>query len=189
MNRAYGFLEIKSFDDDKRIVEGMASTPTPDRMGDIVEPLGAQFKMPMPLLWQHMSSAPVGEVFAAKPTKDGIPIKARIFKAEQSASLRERLDEVWESVKIGLVKGFSIGFKPVESAQIENTYSFRFTAWEWLEASLVTIPANADATISVVKSISRELLAASGRPHVVKLDDYLLRRVRRETRKGVVFLS
>jgi HK97 family phage prohead protease len=188
MNRAYGLLELKSFDDDKRIVEGIATTPSPDRMGDIVEPMGAQFKLPMPLLWQHMSDVPVGEVFYAKPTKSGIPIKARVFKAAQSKTLIERLDEAWETVKLGLIKGFSIGFKPLESAQIEDTFSFRFTAWEWLETSLVTIPANADASIAVVKSISRELLAASGRPHVVQLDEHLLRRVRRETRKGVVYL-
>lgn len=41
-------------------ITGTASTPTTDRMGDVVEPMGAKFKTPMPLLWQHESDKPVG---------------------------------------------------------------------------------------------------------------------------------
>ncbi len=56
MRRAYSTIEFKSFEqsaDGRTYFEGIASTPTPDRMGDIVEPKGAQFKMPMPFLYQH----------------------------------------------------------------------------------------------------------------------------------------
>jgi HK97 family phage prohead protease len=191
MRRAYSMFEVKSFDENKFEVEGIATTPTPDRMGDIVESKGAVYKLPIPLLWQHNSSQPVGEVFAAKATADGIPVRARIFKAEgfTSTAIRERLLEAWESVKSGLVKGFSIGFNPLESEQIEKSWSYRFLSWEWLELSLVTIPANSEATIQTVKSIDRDLLAASGRRPVVKLDEIQLRRARRETRPGVVFLK
>jgi HK97 family phage prohead protease len=191
MRRAHSLFEVKSFDEGKWEVEGIATTPTPDRMGDIVESRGAVYKLPIPLLWQHRSSEPVGEVFAARATDDGIPVRARVFKAEAftSTTIRERLLEAWESVKSGLVKGFSIGFNPLESAQIENTWSYRFLSWEWLELSLVTIPANSEATIQTVKSIDRDLLAASGRHPVVKLDSDHLRRARRETRSGVVFLK
>ncbi|HET7375515.1 MAG TPA: hypothetical protein VFK30_02340, partial [Anaerolineae bacterium] len=44
--RAYSILEIKSFDEEQRIIEGVATTPTADRVGDIVRPLGAKFKLP-----------------------------------------------------------------------------------------------------------------------------------------------
>jgi HK97 family phage prohead protease len=181
MRRAYSMFEVKSFDENKFEVEGIATTPTK----------GAVYKLPIPLLWQHNSSQPVGEVFAAKATADGIPVRARIFKAEgfTSTAIRERLLEAWESVKSGLVKGFSIGFNPLESEQIEKSWSYRFLSWEWLELSLVTIPANSEATIQTVKSIDRDLLAASGRRPVVKLDEIQLRRARRETRPGVVFLK
>lgn len=191
LRRAYSMFEVKSFDDDRWEVEGIATTPTPDRMGDIVEPRGAVFKTPIPLLWQHHSSEPVGEVFAAKVTDDGIPVRARVFKAERftSTAIRERLLEAWESAKTGLVRGFSIGFSPLETAQIENTWSYRYLSWEWLELSLVTIPANSEATIATVKSIDRDFLAASGRRPVVKLDQAQLRRARRETRPGVVYLK
>jgi HK97 family phage major capsid protein len=38
----------------------------------------------------------------------------------------------------------------------------RFKEWEWMELSLVTIPANSEATITQIKSLDRELLAAKG---------------------------
>lgn len=78
MDRAYSILEVKDMKEDGEFVtiEGIASTPTPDRMGDVVDPMGAQFKTPMPLLWQHQSAAPVGNVTFAKPTKKGIPFVA-----------------------------------------------------------------------------------------------------------------
>lgn len=163
MKRAYSLFEIKNFDDDKRELEGIATTPTPDRMGDIVEPKGAVFKTPLPLLWQHMSDKPIGNVTEAKVTDDGIRIKARLAKSDAPGSLKDRLDEAWESLKLGLVRGLSIGFSPLESSQIKDTFSYRFTSWEWLELSAVTIPANAEASIQTVKSIDTELRAASGR--------------------------
>jgi hypothetical protein len=51
MNRAYYLFDVKAVEDDKdqRIIRGVATTPQPDRMGDIVEPLGVKFKNPMPL--------------------------------------------------------------------------------------------------------------------------------------------
>ena len=64
-NRAYSVLQIKEMDDEKRIITGIASTPTPDRMDDIVEPKGAQFTLPIPFLWQHRHAEPVGHVVDA----------------------------------------------------------------------------------------------------------------------------
>ncbi|HET7375741.1 MAG TPA: hypothetical protein VFK30_03475, partial [Anaerolineae bacterium] len=57
---AYSFLHIKSFNEDERIIEGVATTPTPDRVDDIVDPMGAKFNLPMPLLWQHRHDQPIG---------------------------------------------------------------------------------------------------------------------------------
>jgi HK97 family phage prohead protease len=186
MNRAYSKIEIKAFDNDKREFTGVATTPTPDRMGDIVEPDGAEYTLPIPLLWQHQSDKPIGEITQARVSKAGISIKGRVLKAAESKSLVERLDEAWESIKIGLVKGLSIGFNPLEQSQIKDTYSFRYIRWQWLELSAVTIAANAEASIQSIKSIDRQLRAASGqRKGVVFLDDNL----RRVSRKGVVYLD
>jgi HK97 family phage prohead protease len=161
MVRAYSLLTLKRVNDDDRIIEGIASTPAPDRMGDIVEPEGAEFKLPMPLLWQHNSREPIGHVTAASVTKDGIPISARVMKWDEPGKLKDRLDEAWQSIKSGLVQGLSIGFKSIERSYIDDTYSIRFIKWLWFELSVVTIPANAEASITTVRSLIDQ--AASGR--------------------------
>ena len=160
MNRAYSILEIKSVSEDSRIIRGIATTPTPDRMGDIVEPLGVKFKNPMPLLWQHNHEQPVGHVKFDKPTEEGIAFEAVLAKTDEPGTLKNRLDEAWQSVKMKLVRAVSIGFRSLEHAFMDD--GIRFIKSEVLELSLVTIPANSEATIHQIKSIDAALLAASG---------------------------
>ncbi|HET7375434.1 MAG TPA: hypothetical protein VFK30_01925, partial [Anaerolineae bacterium] len=111
VQHACSLLQIKSFNEDERIIEGIATTPTADRVDDVVEPLGAKFNLPMPLLWQHRHDQPIGEIFWAKPTKDGIPFKGRIAKTDEPGTLKSRLDEAWQSIKLKLVRAVSIGFR------------------------------------------------------------------------------
>lgn len=161
-NRAYSVFTVKEFDDASRVISGIATTPTADRMGDIVEPKGAVFKLPLPLLWQHDSRQPVGHVIDAKVGEDGITVRAQLVKTDEPGKVKERLDEAWQSLKLGLVRGFSIGFRALESARIKDTWSEHFLKWDWLELSLVTIPANSEATITAIKSADRIVRAASG---------------------------
>ncbi len=160
MQRAYSILTVKAVNEDQRLIEGMATTPTPDRVGDIVQPMGAKFKLPLPLLWQHNSREPVGWVEFAKATETGIPVRARLAMLEDPGELKDSIDKAWQSVKAGLVRGLSIGFNELKYAFMENG-GIEFQEWEWLELSLVTIPANQDATISAIKSLDREIM---GRP-------------------------
>jgi HK97 family phage major capsid protein/HK97 family phage prohead protease len=155
-------FEIKALDDEQRIVSGIASTVEADRVGDIVEPDGAEFKLPIPFLWQHDSREPIGHVIEAKQTKRGIEVKAQIKSIPEAGILKDRLDEAWQSIKYGLVRGLSIGFQPIEAARIEGTFGSRFIKWMWLELSAVTIPANAGASILTVKSIREADQAALG---------------------------
>lgn len=157
--KVYSTLTIKAVNEEKRIIEGIASTPSTDRMDDIVEPKGAQFTLPIPLLWMHDSSQPVGEVTAAKVTNDGISITARFAKVDEPPSLKEDLDRAWAMVKAKLVRGLSIGFMPIESADIDGTWGRRFIKWDWYELSAVVIPANQDASITAIKSIDDEILS------------------------------
>lgn len=152
MNRAYSLLEIRSVDEDQRIIEGIASTPKTDLMEDIVEPEGAEFKLPLPLLWQHNSREPIGHVTKATVTGAGIRIRAELARIDEPGRLKDRLDEAWHSIRTGLVRGLSIGFKPLETADIAGTWGQRMIRWLWLELSAVTIPANIEATITAVKS-------------------------------------
>src|SRR5262249_49107584 len=141
-------LELKAADDEKRIIEGIATTPAPDRMNDVIVPEGLEFKLPFPLLWQHNSAKPIGEVFAAKVTAEGMLIKARL--AERG--ITDWIEEAWSLIKAKLVKGLSIGFIPLEESWDKTIGGFRFLRTEIIELSAVTIPANAEATITTVKS-------------------------------------
>lgn len=163
MNRAYSFLTVKAVEDDKRIIRGVATTPTVDRVGDIIEPLGVKFQNPLPLLWQHMHDKPVGQVRFDRATADGIGFEAELPVIEQAGALRDRIEEAWQSIRIGLVRAVSIGFMPIEYAFMKEG-GIHFQQVEVFELSAVTIPANSEAVITAIKSIDRQLRAAQGVP-------------------------
>lgn len=155
MTKAYSALQIKSVTDtdDERIITGIATTPSTDRDDDILEPMGAKFTLPIPLLSHHNHSQPIGEVIQAEVTAGGILITAKIAKIDEEGKLKERIDEAWQSIKSGLIKGLSVGFKIKEYSYIENSWGLHIKEWEWWELSIVTIPANADAVITSIKQI------------------------------------
>ncbi|MEM6413189.1 MAG: phage major capsid protein [Pseudomonadota bacterium] len=162
--RAYSILHVKNTDDkQKRIIEGIATTPTPDRMLDVVEPLGARFAQTIPLLWQHDHSAPVGEVRLGRSTKDGIPFKATFNypKPDYPKEMADEINRAWVSVRDGLVKAVSIGFNGTAS-RMNDKGGFVFDDYEIVELSLVTIPANPDANINQIRSVDRKMRAALG---------------------------
>lgn len=163
--RAYALLEIKSFDDDARTFEGIASTPSVDLGGDIMDPMGAQFTLPIPLMWQHGKGAikdPVGWVTSAAPNKSGIPVKGRFAKVDFPLSLKEDLDRAWALVKSKLVRGLSIGWTPIDGTP-EKGGNVRWTKWGWRELSAVHIPMNTEASITLIKSLDLAARASSGR--------------------------
>jgi HK97 family phage major capsid protein/HK97 family phage prohead protease len=157
MDRAYSLLEVKNIQEDARVITGVATTPSPDRAGDIVEPLGVKFVNPMPLLHQHRSDQPVGFVTFGEPTKKGISFTARLPKIAEEGVLKNRVDTAWGEVKAGLVRGVSIGFRPIETERLDDG-GLRFLKSEVMELSLVTIPANAEATIQTIKSFDQAAL-------------------------------
>lgn len=162
-NRAYSVLQVRSVDAEQRVIEGVATTPSVDRVGDVIDPLGASFAEDLPLLWQHRHDQPVGRVKFGKPTKDGIPFTATLPRVPQPGALQSRVDEAWDSVRAGLVRAVSIGFRAlkdgVESLK-DGGYLFKKT--EIMELSLVTIPANSDAVITAIKAFDQKHLPASG---------------------------
>lgn len=157
MNQAYSLLTIKSVDEEKGIVYGIATTPVTDRVDDIVEPKGAKFTLPLPFLWQHNDQKPVGNVIKADVKDDGIHVEIQMVLAEQvkSENLKERLQEAWDSIKTGLVRGLSIRLRGLKIADIQSSWGIHFFEWEWLELSAVTIPANQEATITGIKALSQ----------------------------------
>ncbi len=162
-NRAYAVLAVKAIAEDTRTITGIATTPTPDRVGDIIDPLGVKFAPEMPFLWQHDACQPIGIARFGTPTKDGIPFDASIAMVAEPGSLKDRLDEAWQTIKAGLVRAVSIGFRPIEYAFMD-TGGIKYSATEVYELSAVTIPCNAEAVISAVKSFYREMRAALALP-------------------------
>lgn len=168
MTKAYSTLQIKSVTDtdDERIITGIATTPSTDRDDDILEPTGAKFALPIPLLWQHNHNQPIGEVIAAEVTTAGILITAKIAKIAEAGKLKERIDEAWQSIKSGLVKCLSVGFRTKEYNYMDDSWGLHIKEWEWYELSVVTVPANPDAMITSVKQIKD----AFGRQNLPPLD-------------------
>jgi len=151
----YGAVVLKSADEDAREITGIASTIGTDRDGDIVVPAGAVFRLPLPLLWMHDREQPVGQVIAATVTATGIEIRAKLAKptADMPSQMAARLEEAWQSIKAGLVRGLSIGYQyRMEDCTQLSTGGLQVHAWDWQELSVVPIPANQDASITSIKS-------------------------------------
>lgn len=154
LHRAFSLLTVKEVNEGKRIITGVASSPKPDRMEDVVEPMGAQFATPMPLLLYHNGEKPVGNVDFAKPKKTGIPFEASLPIISESGTVKDRVEEAWHSVKYRLIAAVSIGFRALEGGvELLSSGGLRFTSWEWLELSLVSVPAQPDAVIHSFKSM------------------------------------
>jgi HK97 family phage prohead protease len=164
-NRAYSVLEVRTIDDSKRTITGMATTPTVDRVGDIIDPMGVKYKNPMPFLWMHDHEQPVGQCRFKKPTADGIEFEATFVHPDkvESATLKDRLQLAWDSITNSLVRAVSIGFRPLEYSFMDAG-GIRFVETEVYELSAVTVPANAEALISEIKSMDARLRAEAGVP-------------------------
>lgn len=151
MDRTYSSLTVRTISEDERIIEGIASTPRPDRVSDVVESLGASFNLPIPFLLDHDHLSAVGEVEFAEVTATGIKFRARIKKIAEPGPVKDLCDKAWSLIRNGLRKFVSIGFRALQAEQMLGGGS-RFLTWEWLELSAVTIPAQPDARITGLKS-------------------------------------
>jgi HK97 family phage prohead protease len=152
IERAYSLLEVKAMDDDKRVITGLATSPVPDRAGDVVDPLGVKFQNPLPLLWQHQHDKPIGHVVFDKPTPKGITFTATLPSIADDGPLKDLVDMAWQSIKAKLVRGVSIGFRSLKHAFIEGG-GVHFQESEVFELSAVTIPMHQLATIQTVKAM------------------------------------
>jgi len=163
IHHAHAILDVKSANGTTRRISGIATTPTPDRAGDILEPHGATFTNPIPLLLHHDKERPIGRVTLYPATAAGIAFDAVIPFIEEPGPLRDRIDEAWQSIKAGLITGVSVGYRILEhGAQRLASGAAHLTRTEICELSLVTVPANMHATIQTIKSLDASYLAASG---------------------------
>lgn len=181
MKNSFAVIEIKAMDDERRVIQGWATTPEIDRMGDSVNPMGVKVAKDIPLFLYHDSKLTVGRARLGKATKEGIPFEASIPKVQEDGRLKERVDEAWQMLKYQLITCVSIGFNVLNDAyeRIKETGGYLFNEIEVLELSLVPVPAHAGAVITglraadmamrrthataFIRSLSEQHLAALGR--------------------------
>jgi hypothetical protein len=186
MNRVFNSLTVRTIDEDKRIIEGWATTGSVDRVGDVVEPLGAEFDLPIPFLLDHDHSLAVGEVERAEVTRKGIRFVARIKKIPEPGLARELTDKAWHLLKYGLRKSVSIGFQPLEREQLPGG-GWRFTRWSWYELSAVSVPANADCVVDGLKRAPgpRVVRLSSREKNIGAIEADASQRAKRRARLGL----
>ena len=152
LHKTFDF-EMKNFDETKRTFRGIASTPNQDRAKDVMVPKGANFEVPMPLLFHHDPTKAIGQVTSAKVTANGIEVEIHIPEIEEPGVLKDRVDEAYQSLKYDLVKGLSVGFIPNwDDAEMIKGGGIQFNSWEWYELSLVTIPCNRESETDFSKA-------------------------------------
>jgi HK97 family phage prohead protease/HK97 family phage major capsid protein len=156
VDHAYALLEVKAVEPGRRLISGIASTPELDRVGDIFDPAGATFRNPIPLLFHHDEKSPIGTA-TLKVTAEGIAFEAMLPMVDDPGPLKTRIDDAWQCLKAGVITGASIGYRILQGG-VEQLKSGarRISKSEICELSLVTIPANAQATIRLVKSLAAE---------------------------------
>jgi len=163
MYRAYSILEVKSFDDEARTFAGIATTPAPDSVDDVIEPLGVSFTNPLTLLIRHDHSRPIGSAKFGAPSPTGVPFEAHIPLVREPGILKERTDEAWHSIKYGVIRGVSVGIRALkQDVTPRKTGGLHFHKCNVYELSVVSIPANIEATITSIKTLDAEDLAAAG---------------------------
>lgn len=160
--RAFKF-NIKQIDADEGTFEGYASTfGNTDTYGDIIEPgafrhtlrMWGESGKPIPVLWQHNPSEPIGITELAEEDDRGLRVRGRLLLGINRA--REALEALRANVLGGLSIGFSIpDGKTTRDKETGNRRIHEARLWEY---SLVTWPANEEALVTGVKAAHVETL-------------------------------
>jgi len=137
-------------DDGKILIQGYANTTDKDRVGDVIvkeaweteSALGNYLKNPI-ILAHHDRSQPIGKMVGHEITDKGLKIEAEISKSA---------GQVYELVKEGILRAFSVGFRVKDADYDSDTDIFVIKDLELHEVSVVSIPANADSLFSLAKS-------------------------------------
>lgn len=160
MDKIFCPFKLEKFheNDDRTIgfIEGHASTfDNIDRQDDIIErgafddtltKLKGRGKI-LPMLWGHDTRELIGgfPALGMKEDDKGLAVKGEINLETQ------RGREAFSLAKQGVLTAFSIGFQIIESV-MDNDFIRTISGIDLMEISLVSIPANEEATITSVKS-------------------------------------
>lgn len=151
-DRAHARFQLRSIAEAAREIRGLVTGPTPDSLSDSLDPKGATFVLPMPVLWQNQWQHRVGYVSQAAVAAEGIELVIEVIKSDSDVVHQARLDEVWSSVRRGLAQGLAIGFHSLQEEVSGG--GRRYWRWELREISLVLIPGASPSSIDIVRRYS-----------------------------------
>lgn len=145
MDRKYltGYIE-KAAEDSGYDGTFVLSTESPDRDGDVIKQEGWALdnfvKNPI-ALWQHDTRSPVG-------FWDNVRVETNRLVADLKLGTTNLAEMTRRLIKDDVLRAVSVGFRPVDYEPMERDGEFK--GWlinkaELLEASLVSVPANAEA--------------------------------------------
>lgn len=120
------------------------SSPTIDRMGDSIDVEGwdlADFTANPVMLYEHRRDEPVG-IWRNLKIEGGALTGEPVWHPEDLNPFAARLAKLYEG---GWLRGFSVGFIPLEAEPIPGTSGYRITKAKLIECSCVSVPANMDA--------------------------------------------
>jgi uncharacterized protein len=107
----------------------------------------AETGRPLPCLWQHLSSAPIGGYDKLEQDEKGLHVQGFLLTQEI-----EKARETHALMKRGIVSGLSIGYYVIEDSFNEKERIRTLKEVELVEVSVVTFPANSEARVETVKS-------------------------------------
>lgn len=102
------------------------------------------------LLWQHQWEEPIGVITKLFEDARGLYVEGVLLMEIARAK------EAYALLKAGVVKGLSIGYTPGRWVHDPDTGLRKLQSVDLWEISLVTVPANAAAQVTVVKSAVSE---------------------------------
>jgi HK97 family phage prohead protease len=129
-----------------RQVKVIASDGTVDRMGDILVPSGCDltnYRRNPVVLAQHDSSQPIGRCSYIAVVGNQVLATIDFPPIGQS----ETGDLYCRLMKGGIIAAVSVGFIPLQQEPMASG-GWKFTSWELLELSCVSVPANPNALVS-----------------------------------------
>ncbi|MCB1711336.1 MAG: HK97 family phage prohead protease [Candidatus Riesia sp.] len=154
-------FKLEGADLEKREIYGYAATWDLDEVDDIIEKgaFARSIKMRGPrddgrskikILWQHDAVNPIGKPIEMVEDHKGLYIRMKISQTRQG-------DEALILVNDGVVDKMSIGFDVIQSEPRDNKSNIRrIKEVKLYEVSLVTFPANEEASILGLKAAERE---------------------------------
>ncbi len=136
----------------ERIIEGLANTPIPDRVNDLVDPNAfdeslVRYKKNPILRRNHKADEVIGRVIKIEPRPEGLWIQARIFKGVDEA------EKAWKLILQGGLQAFSVyGVikEKQQKQQLDGKMVQHVTQFDLQEIAIVDIPANPDSLFRIV---------------------------------------